>query len=98
MKTLVFGVGAFGVAILNYLSKLHPDQEFFAYEKDQHSRNFLRTERKSPYFFSDVVFGQNITFIDDPRDFLSEIDLVILIIPNQFIAGTLKDLETFFKK
>lgn len=53
--------------------------------------------RKSPYFFGEITFGENVVFLSDPREVLSEIDLVLLIVPNQFIAPTLLEYKNDFK-
>ncbi len=98
MNTLVLWVWAFGVAILHYLSRLHPDKTFYAYEKDDVSRAYLMSERKSKYFFPEITFGKNVEFLEDPKTILPQIDHVLLIIPNQFIASTLDAYKDYFKE
>lgn len=97
MKTLVLWVGAFGVAILKHLSLLHPDRVFYAYEKDIPSREHLIRERKSPYFFSDFTFGENVVFLEDIETILPSIDLVLFVIPNQFIRSTIVHMKSYLK-
>ena len=98
MKTLVLGVGAFGVAILKHLSLFHPDTTFYAYEKDQTVRETLVRERKSPYFFQDFTFPANVEFVINPGEILPEIDVILLILPNQFIGSAVREMVPHLKK
>ena len=54
-------------------------------------------ERKSKYFFPEVTFAGNIVFVEDPKEVLKDIDLILLIMPNQFIASTLDSYKDSFK-
>jgi glycerol-3-phosphate dehydrogenase (NAD(P)+) len=98
MKTLVLGVWAFGIAILKHLSSTHPDETFFAYEKDQTVLSHLTRERKSPYFFMEYTFPENIVFLENIVEILPSIDLIILIIPNQFIRSAIRDMRPYLKE
>lgn len=101
MKTIIIWVGAFWFAILNHLSKNHPETSFFAYEKDAFVLQHLKETRESPYFFSGVKLRENITFLDT-LERLWEFDLIIIAIPAQFVGnfvasiqGSLKTWVTF---
>ena len=97
MKTLVLWVGAFGVAIIKHLSLLHPHQEFYAYEKDVTSREHLIRERRSPYFFPDFTFWENVIFLEEIETILPSIDLILFVIPNQFIRSTVTTMKPHLK-
>ncbi len=97
MKTLVLGVGAFGVAILKHLSSLHKDETLYAYEKDPTVLTHLIRERKSPYFFTDFTFPANVIFLEKIEDVLPTIDCIVLIIPNQFIRSALAGMKPYIK-
>ncbi len=97
MKTLVLWVWAFGVAILKHLSSIHPDETFYAFEKDPTVLAHLIRERKSPYFFTDFTFPENIVFLEKIEEILPSIDCIVLIIPNQFICAALRDMKPYLK-
>ncbi len=97
MKTLIFWVWAFWVPILSHLSKLHENLEFYAYEKDANARENLMIERRSKYFFPEITFGKNVFFVEDPKDIISSVDLIILIIPNQFVGWIITEMKEFLK-
>lgn len=97
MKTLVLGVWAFGVAILKHLSSTHPETTFYAYEKDPRVLRHLVDERKSPYFFTEYTFPENVVFLEDIVEILQSIDLIVLIIPNQFIRSAITEMKPYLK-
>ena len=96
MKTIIIWVWAFWFAILNHLSKNHPETEFFAYEKDEFVLQHLKNTRENPYFFSGVKLRENITFLDN-LDRLSEFDLVIIAIPAQFVGSFVEGIKNHLK-
>lgn len=98
MKTLVLWVWAFWFAILQYLARLHPNQVFYGYEKDPVSCEYLQKEQKHPYFFPGVTLEPNIEIIADPQGILSEIELLIIAIPNQCIESSLSRLKDYLQK
>ncbi len=97
MKTLILGVWAFGIALLKHLSSTHPDKTFFAYEKDTTVRNHLMQERRSPYFFTEYIFPHNIIFLEDITEILPTIDLIVLVIPNQFVRGSITEIKPYLR-
>ena len=55
------------------------------------------SERRHPHFFSEKTFPDNITFLRTISDILPAIDLIILIIPNQFIKSAISEIRTYLK-
>jgi len=96
MKTIIIWVGAFWFAILNHLSKNHPETSFFAYEKDAFVLQHLKETRESPYFFSGVKLRENITFLDTLEQ-LCEFDLIIIAIPAQFVGNFVASIQGSLK-
>lgn len=98
MKPLILWVGAFGVPILLHLANNHPETVFYAYEKDENALKHMMRERRHPHFFTDKTFWPNITFVEDLSQILPEIDLIILIIPNQFVRSAIIDMKWHLKE
>ncbi|MGE4444321.1 MAG: NAD(P)H-dependent glycerol-3-phosphate dehydrogenase [Candidatus Altimarinota bacterium] len=96
MKIVIIGVGAFGFAILNHLSKNHPNTEFFAYEKDEFVLQNLKNTRENPYFFSGTKLQNNVTFLDN-LDNISDFDVIIIAIPAQFVGNFIKNIQNNLK-
>lgn len=97
MKTLVFGIWAFGLPILLHLAKNNPDMDFFAYEKNREIFDVLLTTRQHPHFFSEKTLPENIILTPDPKKILPDVDLLVLVIPNQFIRSTMLEYQEFLK-
>lgn len=97
MKTLVLGMGAFGIPIIQHLAKNNKNQQFFAYEKNEYSLNYMIEYRKNPYFFPEVNFEDNIILVSSLEEILPTIDLIILVIPNQFIRSSIASMKLFLK-
>ena len=97
MKICVFGTWAFGFALLKLLWNNKKVDSLYAYEKDKTVVEYLAKHNKHPYFFEGVELSDRIIFVDDFRDILSAIDIIILAIPSQFIPAFLPELKPFMK-
>lgn len=95
-KTCIIWVGAFGFAIVHHLSKKHPQENFYAFEKDTFVLNHLKNTHQSPYFFQWVTLWENVIFLESLHR-LCEFERVFLIIPAQFIAWFLTENASNFK-
>lgn len=89
-KICVIGVGAFGFSILHHLSKNNPKQNFYAYEKDAFVLSHLKNTKQSPYFFSGTTLSENVFFLDHLDD-ISTFDIIMMVIPAQFIGTFLSE-------
>ncbi len=96
MKTLVLGIGAFGFAILKHLAESNPDTTFYAYEKDETVFSHIRSSSSHPYFFDGTKLPNNIEYVN-VEDVLSDMDLIIIAIPAQFIASSFETLKSQLK-
>ncbi len=96
MKTLVLGIGAFGFAILKHLAENNSDTTFYAYEKDEIVFSHVKENNSHPYFFDGVKLPNNIEYVD-VEDVLSDMDVVIIAIPAQFIAMSFEGLKSKLK-
>ena len=70
--------------------------QFYGYEKDDTARISLQTTRKHPYFYSERELPLNVTVVDTPEEILASCDVLILAIPNQFIASSMAALASSF--
>lgn len=95
-KIGIIWVGAFGFAILHHLSKHNPNQTFYAFEKDAFVFNHLKNTRQSPYFFEWVTLWENVDFLDDLEN-IGEFDVLLLVIPAQFIGGFIAQYAQSFQ-
>ena len=86
MKTLVLGIGAFGFAILKHLAESNPDTTFYAYERDETVFNHVKQNNTHPYFFDGAKLPENIELVSDTAKLLPEIDIIISVIPCQFMG------------
>ncbi|MDD3303179.1 MAG: hypothetical protein PHN31_06505 [Candidatus Gracilibacteria bacterium] len=97
MKTLIIGVGAFGFAMLNHISKKNKDDTIYAYERNDFVSGYLKNFRKHPYFFEGVKLPENIEFLDEVNDIIPSIDLLILSLPCQTVLPFLKEVKEDLK-
>lgn len=85
MKTLVIWVWAFWFAILKHLSERNKEDTIYAYEKNEFVLNYLKNFKKHPYFFDWIKLQENIVLLDKIEENISNVDLLILALPCQFV-------------
>ena len=96
MKTLILGIGAFGFAVLKHISENNPDQTLYAYERDETVFSHVKQNHTHPYFFDGAKLPSNIEYVE-VDDVLSDMDIVIIAIPAQFIASSFEALKSKLK-
>jgi glycerol-3-phosphate dehydrogenase (NAD(P)+) len=96
MKVFTFGIGMFGFAVLNHISD-NEKHQFFAYEKSEEVSHALIEDRKHPYFFQDTILNPRVQIVSDYSTVLPEMDLVLMIIPYQFLRGFMEEIQPFLK-
>ncbi|MDP2090181.1 MAG: hypothetical protein Q8K30_01165 [Candidatus Gracilibacteria bacterium] len=97
MKILTLGLGAFGFAMNKLLGENKPDHTFYAFELNNEITNRVKLDRQHPYFFPGYKLPDNINIIDDYTDIISDIDLLIIAIPVQFISSSIAGLKDNLK-
>lgn len=85
-KILILWLGAFGFAVAKHLGENNPDITIYASEINQDIYSSISETRKHPYFFEWVKLPENIELIPDMNEILPEIEIIISIIPCQFIG------------
>lgn len=98
MKILTLWLGAFWFAINKLIWENNPDEIFYACELNKDIFNSLLKTRLHPYFFEWYKLPNNIELIDNIDDIISEVDLLIVAVPVQFIFWALSWLSKKLKK
>ena len=96
-KILILWLGAFGFAVAKHLGENNSDTTIYACEINQEIYNSISDTRKHPYFFEWVKLPNNIKLISDTNSLLPEIDLIISIIPCQFVDGAFEGMKDRLK-
>jgi len=96
-KTLILGLGAFGFAIAKHLGENNPKSIFYASEINSEIFSCIEKNRSHPYFFPGAKLPENIRLISNSKEILPEIDIIISIIPCQFVWGAFQEMKVFLK-
>jgi len=96
-KILILWLWAFGFAVAKHLGNIHPKKHFFAYERNPEIISSLEATRTHPYFFEWEKLPENIELIPQLESILPEIDLIISIIPCQFVASSFHEMKNSLK-
>lgn len=94
---LILWLWAFGFAIAKHLGENNPDTTFYASEVNPEIYCSIKDTRKHPYFFEWVKLPDNITLVANTPSLLPEIDIIISIIPCQFVAGAFSGMKDNLK-
>lgn len=96
-KILILGLGAFGFAVAKHLWENNHDTPIYASEINQEIYDAISETRKHPYFFEWAKLPENIELMPDTSSLLPEIDIIISVIPCQFVAGAFKHMKDSLK-
>lgn len=96
-KILILWLGAFGFAIAKHLGENNPDTIFFASEVNKEIFKNISDTRAHPYFFEWTILPENIELITHPASQLVEIDIIISIIPCQFVGEAFSGMKEYLK-
>ncbi len=97
MKILTLWLWAFWFAINKLLWENNPEITFFAYEKSEEISKKVSISREHPYFFKWNLLPDNIEVINNYDDIISEVDLLILAIPAQYISLVIENIKSNLK-
>ncbi|MCH8518724.1 hypothetical protein LAT59_03100 [Candidatus Gracilibacteria bacterium] len=93
---LILGLGAFGYAVARHIGKNNHDMTFFATEKNPEIFESIQNSRKHPYFFEDItdnMLPENIQLIENIEEILPDTDIIISVIPCQFVASAFSEMK-----
>lgn len=96
-KILILWLWAFGFAVAKHLGENNPDTTIYASEINPEIYNSISDTRTHPYFFEWVKLSENIELIADTQDFLPEVDIIISIIPCQFVWWAFSGMKEYLK-
>lgn len=99
MKILFVWLWAFWFAMINHISneKNFKNHIIYWYEKDINVFEYLSKNRENPYFFNWVKLDDRIILLSDIVDILSDIDLIVLAIPSQFVGVFIENIKDRLK-
>ena len=95
MKISVFGGGAWGTTLAQYLYK--NSHEVSLWEFDETHLNYLKKYRY-PMFFPHVKLSKKIFLIDNIRETVKNAEILLLTVPSQAIRSTLKEICRYSNK
>lgn len=96
-NTLILWLWAFWFAVAKHLGENHPEMVFHASEINPEIFTSISETRKHPYFFEWVELPENVILVSDTNAFLPEVDIIISIIPCQFIWGAFTGMKEYLK-
>ena len=83
----LYGVGAFGYAILKHLDNKHDDSfNLIAHDSVAEVNTHLREQRQHPFLYQDTRISHRPTFVDTPEELVANADIIVLGVPSQFTA------------
>ena len=105
---LILWLWAFGFAVAKHLGENNPDLTIYASEINEEIYNTISETRMHPYFFEGEKLPENIELVGNTgmcseersaclQDLLAEIDIIISIIPCQFVAGAFEKMKNSLK-
>ncbi len=94
---LILWLGAFGFVVAKHLGENNPETTIYASEINPEIYNSITETRKHPYFFEWVMLPDNIELIANVADFLPEVDIIISIIPCQFVWWAFQEIKDSLK-
>ncbi len=96
MKVLTFWMWMFGFAILDLIWD-NSDCEFFAYEQNEHTTKIIQDTRRHPFFFQNTKLHSQVQILTEYEKILPEIDIILLVIPYQFLQTFIVKIKPFLK-
>ena len=90
MTIAVVGGGSWGTALAIHLARAGHAVRLWAREPEV--VDGIRRERRNPYYLADVRCPAGVTATPDQGEALDGAEIVLLAVPSEFFAATLKDL------
>ena len=94
---LILWLGAFGFAVAKHLGENNPELTIYASEINNEIYSSISETRTHPYFFEGIKLPSNIELVANTQDFLPNVDIIISIIPCQFVGGAFDSMKTHLK-
>lgn len=90
----MYGVGAFGYAILQHLDAKAGDYDLIGYDHANEILSSLKASRSHPYFHPDSSVSERPRFVDSPEELLAQADIVVLAVSSDStreVAQSIRD-------
>lgn len=94
-KVAVIGAGAWGSALSIILSKNVPNVSVWAREKEVAESVGLK--RENSMFLPNIKIPQNVEFSNDPQKVLDGAEMVVWVMPIQYLDSTAKQFSKYIK-
>lgn len=94
---LILWLGAFGFAVAKHLGENNPEQIFHASEVNTEIFKNIKENRMHPYFFEGIELPKNIELLENTQDFLPKADVIISVIPCQFVGQAFQAMKSSLK-
>lgn len=92
-KVAVVGAGAWGSALSIILSKNVPNVSVWAREKEV--AESVAAKRENSLFLPDIKIPENVEFSNDPANVLDGAEMVVWVMPIQYLASTARDFAKY---
>ena len=97
-KTIgLYGVGAFGYAILKHLDEKCGDYNLAAYDHDKDILGSLKSSRAHPYFHPHSSVSKQSNFVDSPEELLTQADIIILAVSSDSTREVVQAIRDYAK-
>jgi glycerol-3-phosphate dehydrogenase (NAD(P)+) len=90
MRVAIVGGGSWGTALAIHLARAGADVTMWAREPE--IAEGLARRHRNPIYLSDIECPARLTATTDHADALRGAELILVVVPSEFVAGTLKDL------
>lgn len=100
LKISIYGVGNFGFALLNHLSKKADRGEFalYAYDRDKDLRKFLRNKRRYLIHHRKVGISKNVVIEEAPERLVKGTDILVLAVTSNAIREVVNNIKLYINK
>ena len=90
MRVAVVGGGSWGTALAIHLARAGADVKMWAREPEV-AEGLARSHR-NPIYLTDIECPARLTATTDHVNALQGAELILIVVPSEFVAATLKDL------
>lgn len=97
-RIAIYGVGAFGYAMLKHLdNKQDGSYEMTGYDHVAEVTSYLREHRSHPYFHTDTKISDMPDFVQSPGELLGDADTVILAVSSDATREVAQNIKQYAK-
>lgn len=94
-KISVIGAGSWGTVLANHLGGKGYSVTLWAYEKEV--VDAMRTSRRNVCYMPGLALSENVSPSDDLRESVAEADVILLVVPTQFVRRVIEGMAAYIK-